>query len=246
MASTYDRTATAWDSSSWNPQSSPCGPAPPRLPHVDGDSPGTVSATYSSSGSVFTVRAAPVELYVAVSVPRSFVLCVPATHSVRNWLAVTGLAVGFFAPVPTCTDHGAAPPGSVPAHVSAVWTFHVPAAAFWNRTAGAFATPGADTPPADATMTSSVLFSVIAIRTVVVSVGTVAGLAAAASAGTDAAGADNAGALAPAAPTPAAPTVPSRRRADHRDRRPSPRPPTGPEPRRSSDGGPRRCCYASG
>ena len=37
----------------------PCGPAPPSVPQPDGDSPGTVSATYCSSGSVLTVLAWP-------------------------------------------------------------------------------------------------------------------------------------------------------------------------------------------
>ena len=47
----------------------PWGPAPPRLAQLDGDSPGTVSATYCSSGTVLTVRAWPGELYSAVNVP---------------------------------------------------------------------------------------------------------------------------------------------------------------------------------
>jgi hypothetical protein len=56
-------------SSSWKPQSMPCGPAPPRLAQLDGDSPGTVSATYCSSGSVLTVLGWPSELSTAVNVP---------------------------------------------------------------------------------------------------------------------------------------------------------------------------------
>ncbi len=45
----------AWASSSWKPQFMPCGPAPPSALQLDGDSPGTVSATYCSSGNVLTV-----------------------------------------------------------------------------------------------------------------------------------------------------------------------------------------------
>ena len=47
----------------------PCGPAPPSVAQLDGDSPGTVSATYCSSGRVLTDLAWPSELYIAVNVP---------------------------------------------------------------------------------------------------------------------------------------------------------------------------------
>ncbi len=65
LARTYERTATACASSSWKPQFMPCGPAPPKLAQPDGDSPGTVSATYCSSGNVLTERAWLLELYIA-------------------------------------------------------------------------------------------------------------------------------------------------------------------------------------
>src|SRR5580704_13959966 len=79
-------------SSSWKPQSMPCGPAPPRVAQLDGDSPGTVSATYCSSGNVLTDLACPDELYSAVSVPCTVGLPL-ATQSVSNPPAV-GDAVG--------------------------------------------------------------------------------------------------------------------------------------------------------
>src|SRR6516165_7889953 len=149
----------------------PLGPEPPRPPQLDGDSPGTVSATYCSSGSVLTVRAWPAELYSAVNVPRTVGLP-PATHNVR--CPPMGDAVGVPPWFPKAWDHGPAQPGPVS-------MFHVPLPLCWNRTAAALGTPGAATPPpAAATMMSSPSFSVMAMRTLAESDGSAFGCEAAA------------------------------------------------------------------
>ncbi len=95
--------------------------------------------------------------------------------SVSLWFVNTGL-------------HGPAQPGPVStSHVPPVW---------WNRTAAALGTPGADTlPPEAATMTSRPSFSVMSIRTLVASPGKACACADGTSAGTD----DRSGALRPAA-----------------------------------------------
>src|SRR5579864_6937134 len=110
---TYDRTATAWASSSWAPA------PPPSPPHEAGDSEGVTSATYSPSGRTFTVRAWLLELTVPCNVPRT-VRLPPTRHSwsasfaklgsAGNGSATPGDAVGDETPVAICVQGPAQPP----------------------------------------------------------------------------------------------------------------------------------------
>src|ERR1700722_17508055 len=115
---TYERAATACASSSWKPQGRLCGPGAPRVPHPAGDSLGTTPATYCSSGTMLTVRAAPSELYIASIEPLT-VRFPPPWHSWRALDPVagspspgfeSGLAVGSDTLVLE-SDHGPAHPG---------------------------------------------------------------------------------------------------------------------------------------
>ncbi len=107
----------------------PCGPAPPRLAQLDGDSPGTVSATYCSSGSVLTdLRLAERVVHGRQRAVHGGAVAGSATHSVRS-PPPAGDAVGLVWLVGDLGVQG-------PEHPGPVKTFQTPVPAWLEQDGG--------------------------------------------------------------------------------------------------------------